>query len=271
MGRDPDQTGRRKRHSTLSVAPTDLEVCTVKEETDAHDFVATLWHGDACQGLDTLGSGECDARIEEIRACLAREYAQVDKAKHKQSDVCVEWQTVYRYEKHLADLLEWRANDAAETTQPEDDLGLTDDFTGGLAGSHSNSGTGSGLGTDDMADATDDVEQGSDTEAGPQGEVQHQTPTQGLGMAREFGNTILTRARRLASCFTLRGGAEDHEDDLTDGEMARLLAQEELHRSDEIHCKAQGAMQADTRSDACAVKSQTVTSQTGAAAEEETT
>ena len=62
------------------------------------------------------------------------------------------------YEKHLTDLLEWKANDATGATQPEEDRGLTDSFVGELSGSHSNSGTGSGSGTSGMADATDDVE-----------------------------------------------------------------------------------------------------------------
>ena len=81
-------------------------------------FVATLWRGDVCRGLDILGSGECNARIKEIEILRDQEYARIDKAEHRQSDVCVEWQSVDNYEKHLADLSEWKANDAAGNTQP---------------------------------------------------------------------------------------------------------------------------------------------------------
>jgi len=127
-----------------------------------------------------------------------------------------------------------------------------------------------------MADETDEVEQGNDTEAGPQDAAHLQAPTRrqaparGLSGARDTVWTrAMTRAKKLASCLVPRGGAKDPEDDLTDGEMARLLAQEELHRSDEIHDKAQGGMQADTRSDTYTGKSQTQQAATGTATEAE--
>ena len=126
--------------------------CRAKEETDDHAFVAALWHkdanwdlttnlvtkifvatlrrGDACRGLDILGSEECNARIEEIKILRDQEYARIDKAEHRQSDVCVEWQSVDTYEKHLTDLLEWKANDATGTTQPEEDRGRTVTISG---------------------------------------------------------------------------------------------------------------------------------------------
>ena len=101
-------------------------------------------------------------------------------------------------------------------------------------------------------------------EAGPQdaahlqAPTRHQTPARGLSGARDTVWTrAMTRVKRLASCLVPRGGAKDPEDDLTDGEMARLLAQEELHRSDEIHDRTQGGMQADTRPDTYTGKSQT--------------